>query len=83
MKYSMSIVLPWQPRNFLREQYSHLQGRPLLASVITLCGSAENAYASTCEAYVRSLWPEVGPRILELLQQVIESNQESEQSDEE
>lgn len=71
--YTMSVQVHWQPREFLRQQYGHLPTHPLLGSVITLSGSGDEAYASTCQAYVQNMWPRSGPRVIDLIQAAVDS----------
>ena len=42
-----------------------LEGQPNLASVLTLSGTVEKAFAATCEDYVQLFWPEYGLSVLQ------------------
>jgi hypothetical protein len=72
--YSLVVDLPWNPRDFLREQYGHLPKVPELGEVITLSGAAENIYAATSETYVRRMWPKYGPVVLAVFQNALDSS---------
>jgi hypothetical protein len=72
---SMSLCLPWQPREFMHQQYENPDVVVLLGDVITISGSSVNAFASTCETYILQTWPKHGPFVLELVERAIKSTQ--------
>jgi len=74
-RHSMTIWLPWQPANFLQQQYAHLQDPPTLGSVITISGEVDDAYATSCEEYISQIWPQCGPTILTSLQRTVTSSE--------
>jgi hypothetical protein len=76
-KSSMSLCLPWQPREFMHEQYGDSETVTRLGDVITISGSTDNAFASTCEAYILQTWPKHGPFILESVERAINSEQKT------
>jgi len=69
--FSMSLCLPWQPREFMHEQYGDSGCIVLLGDVITISGSTNNAFASTCEAYVLQTWPKHGAFVLGSIERAI------------
>jgi hypothetical protein len=73
--FSMSLWLPWQPREFMHQQYENPNVVVLLGDVITISGSHDNAFASTCETYILQTWPKHGPFVLELVERAIKSTQ--------
>ncbi|KAM0721977.1 hypothetical protein Q7P37_002903 [Cladosporium fusiforme] len=79
--YLMTVQVPWKPKKFLDQQYGHLPDRALLGSVITLSGSGQDVYATTCQSYIESMWPHSGPRILSLLQALVDSTHETIESE--
>jgi hypothetical protein len=72
---SMSLCLPWQPREFMHQQYDNPDVVVLLGDVITISGSHDNAFASTCEMYILQTWPRHGPFVLKLVEQAISSTE--------
>ena len=72
---SMSLRLPWQPREFMHQQYENPGVVVLLGDVITISGSSVNAFASTCETYILQTWPKHGPFVLKLVEQAISSTE--------
>ena len=76
---SMSLCLPWQPRDFMHQQYGNADVVALLGNVITISGSHDNAFASTCEAYILQTWPKYGPFVLESIERAIASTQKTSQ----
>jgi hypothetical protein len=77
--FSMSLCLPWQPREFMHEQYGDWGLTALLDDVITISGSTDNAFASTCEAYVLRTWPEHGPFVLGSIERAVHSTEQTSQ----
>ena len=76
---SMSLCLPWQPRDFMHQQYGNADVVALLGNVITISGSHDNAFASTCEAYILQTWPKHGLFVLESIERAIHSTQQTSQ----
>jgi len=76
-KRSMSLCLPWQPRDFMHQQYGNPCFVASLGNVITISGSHDNAFASTCEAYILQTWPKHGPFVLDLIERAIGSKQKT------
>jgi hypothetical protein len=72
---SMSLCLPWQPREFMHQQYENPDVVVLLGDAITISGSSVNAFASTCETYILQTWPKHGPFVLGLIERAISSTQ--------
>jgi hypothetical protein len=75
-RYKRSLELWWQPRQFIHDQYDGC-APPLLGSVITISGSEGDAYADTCEGYVRMTWPLSGSRVLNLIERAVLSGEDS------
>ena len=75
--FSMSLCLPWQPREFMHEQYGDSRCIVLLGDVITISGSTYNAFASTCEAYVLQTWPKHGAFVLGSIERAIHPPQQT------
>lgn len=73
----MSLSLPWQPKEFMHQQYGNTDVVARLGDVITISGSLDNAFASTCEAYILRTWPRHGPFVLESIESAISSAQQS------
>jgi hypothetical protein len=76
-KSSMSLCLPWQPREFMHEQYGNPETVARLGDVITISGSPDNAFASTCEAYILQTWPKHGQFVLESVKRAISSDRKT------
>jgi hypothetical protein len=72
---SMSLRLPWQPREFMHQQYENPDVVVLLGDVITISGSSVDAFASTCGTYILQTWPKHGPFVLGLIERAIRSTQ--------
>ncbi|KAI9832643.1 MAG: hypothetical protein M1819_004228 [Sarea resinae] len=66
-KLDAEYHLHWIPVKFLKSQYEDGVLQPLDA-VLAVTGSAINAQATTCAAYMRQIWPVSGPRLLRGIQ---------------
>ncbi|KAL2848393.1 hypothetical protein BJY01DRAFT_233960 [Aspergillus pseudoustus] len=67
----LTIVMPWDPLKFDRDQGYSEKTQDVLASVITLTGSRRNAQALTTEQYLCQTWPSSGHDVLEFILQVL------------
>ena len=52
---------------------AELQGRPELASVLTISGNAKTAYATSCDEYMNHFWPDTGLQTLRSLDAALEA----------
>lgn len=52
---------------------AELQGRPVLASVLTISGNAKTAYATSCDEYMNHFWPNTGLNTLKTLNAALEA----------
>ncbi|MCJ1426934.1 hypothetical protein MMC29_004837 [Sticta canariensis] len=52
---------------------AELQGRPLLAPVLTISGNAKTAYATSCDEYMNQFWPNTGLQTLQTLDAALEA----------
>jgi hypothetical protein len=66
---SLHLLLPWEPFQFLKLQFTHATSLPPLESVIVISGSSAKPYATTCGEYVRLIWPAHGQEALNIAQQ--------------
>jgi hypothetical protein len=76
----LHLTLPWDPTHFLKEQFPTATRLPLLGSVITICGSPLNPYATTCREYILQMWPTYGEKALLMAQNCIVEKQDSHES---
>ena len=70
----LSAGLDWSPFCLLDGNPDRLSPRPTLSSVITLCGDASEPYASTCEEYVKRIWPNFGAALVQCIQNAADSD---------
>ncbi|KAF2139010.1 uncharacterized protein K452DRAFT_310970 [Aplosporella prunicola CBS 121167] len=64
-----SFSVDWDPLKFMDSQYGSI--RTLLGKVVTLTGSAICAHATTCQDYIRTVWPSSGPILLAALEEAL------------
>ncbi|OQO11527.1 hypothetical protein B0A48_03254 [Cryoendolithus antarcticus] len=62
----VTLRLPWNPLQFLHEQYG-TPSQAKLVDAICLVGLPHIAFATTCLNYAQRLWPEFGPEVLRCL----------------
>ena len=67
-----SILVDWNPIDFLNSQYEDVDHRQI-ASVVTLIGTTSKVQATTCEVYVKRTWPEMGLLVVEAVQKALTS----------
>jgi hypothetical protein len=68
---ALHLTLPWNPTNFLQEQFPTVVRLPSLGSVIIICGSSSDPYATTCSEYILQTWPIYGRQALVMAQNYI------------
>ncbi|KAI0022433.1 hypothetical protein F4780DRAFT_197425 [Xylariomycetidae sp. FL0641] len=61
----LKFVVPWVAK-FLNSQEYGIPAHEALPLVLVLTGTGEKAYATSCLEYVRMVWPDSGPQLLEL-----------------
>jgi hypothetical protein len=65
--------LSWEiPAVFRSDFHGHHIGR-----ILTLTGQEGNAYASPCDEYLRDTWPEMGPLLLNAVEEFLIERDES------
>lgn len=52
---------------------AELQGRPVLAPVLTISGNAKTAYATSCDEYMNHFWPNTGLQTLQTLDAALDA----------
>ncbi|KAK5676454.1 hypothetical protein LTS10_010754 [Elasticomyces elasticus] len=63
---NFQFVMDWDPWEFCQDQYSN--GDVLdMGKVICLSGGAERAYASSCGAYLKRIWPATAATVLQIV----------------
>ncbi len=68
-----SLVMQWDPLNFIRSQFVY-HDQVLLGSVIVINGFAGHTQATTCSQYVHDIWPWHGARLLKVFQRALDGN---------
>jgi len=71
------FTIPWDPRAFVKQQEYKEMATDAIARAITLTGAAGNAQALTCERYLKQTWPLSGEHTLQLVQDVVRSDEDS------
>ncbi|KAI0594169.1 hypothetical protein F4775DRAFT_606762 [Biscogniauxia sp. FL1348] len=69
--HAIRFEVDWNPHAFFHEQQYTQSPSEILAGAITLTGSGNNVQAATCLQYLEQTWPETGPQVLSLLQQLL------------
>ncbi|KAM0287156.1 hypothetical protein ACHAO9_007916 [Fusarium lateritium] len=73
-QYTTVFVANWNPAAYLREQFEEpCDLERLLGETITLTGSATDAQALPCTAYLHQAWPATGITLLSLLRAALVS----------
>ena len=73
-QYRASLRIQWDILGFIEDQFSDSDfPNTALGPVVTVSGSAQHAQATTCSEYIRQNWPVQGPRILDSLQDALDS----------
>ena len=70
-QYLTSFDLTWEVLAFVQD---HLGEAEKLSQIITLTGTPINAQASTCEQYIRELWPILGLRLLVFIEDLCDQH---------
>ena len=65
--YRTTFDLTWELLAFVRD---YLGEGEKLSQVVTLTGTQVNAQASTCEQYIREFWPDLGPPLLSVIEDI-------------
>jgi hypothetical protein len=65
--------IEWQVPNFLR---AHFPDGQELGNILTITGASVNAQAQSCIDYLTSTWPDIGPVLLDALQQLLSLQKE-------
>ena len=73
LKSRVSLQIEWNLSQFVRGQYADFS-KVDLGSVIVINGSALQAQATTCSAYVNIRWPLYGGKLLALFQRYLEED---------
>jgi hypothetical protein len=71
--YQASFEIEVDPLWCLHDQEYSKRPQEVIASMIVLTGSEGNVYATTCLEYLALVWPETGPRILEVIGQALQN----------
>jgi hypothetical protein len=71
------FTIPWDPRAFVKEQEYQEMAADAIARAITLTGAAGNTQALTCEQYLKQTWPLSGKHTIQLVQDVVRSDKDS------
>ena len=73
-QYYASLNIEWDIFAFMEDQFSdHDFPNTKLGLVVTLSGAVQHAQAKTCSEYIRQNWPAHGPRVLDGLQDALNS----------
>jgi len=72
--YHLCTKLDWSPLCVLSDQMVQKSLTPTLSDIITLCGDVSLGYASRCEDYVGSMWPNLGQTVVQCMQDAASSN---------
>ena len=70
-QYHTSFNLTWELLAFVR---AHLREGEKLSQVVTLTGTPINAQASTCEQYIREVWPILGLGLLVFIEDLCDQH---------
>ncbi|KAK6431354.1 hypothetical protein LTR95_012484 [Oleoguttula sp. CCFEE 5521] len=62
----VSLRVPWNPLQFMQEQYGQ-PSQAALSDVICLVGLPHRAFATSCRDYAQLLWSELGPEVIQYL----------------
>ena len=73
-QYCASLKLQWDILGFIEDQFRDIDSpNTALGRVITISGSARHAQAATCSGYIQQNWPTYGSKILDALQDALDS----------
>ena len=64
-RHKIKFLVQW---NLLEFCETELDGNKDLAQVLTISGFGKKAFATTCEDYINTFWPQNGARVLDALQ---------------
>ena len=71
-QYNASLNIEWDILAFMEDQFpEHDFPNVKLGPVITISGSVQHAQAATCSEYIRQNWPAHGSRVLDGLQDAL------------
>ncbi|KAL2201754.1 hypothetical protein CC79DRAFT_1402082 [Sarocladium strictum] len=70
--YTATFHLDWNPIQFTQQELSQTNPGATFAQVITISGTDNILQALSCEEYVAQVWPQSGPSLLQLLQDLID-----------
>ena len=72
--HSASLNLEWDVSTFLKDQFCDPNFPNIsLGPIVTISGSAQRAQATTCSQYIQQNWPAHGSRLLDTLQDALQS----------
>ena len=72
--YYASLNLEWDALTFLEDQFCDPDiPNTALGPIVTISGSAQHAQATTCSEYIQQNWPAHGSRVLDALQNALQS----------
>jgi len=66
---SATFMLDWELPQFMR---SEMEGSTEVGSVVTISGSAVFGRVVQCSAYIKELWPRLGPVILDCIERALD-----------
>ena len=67
-QHTVTFHVQWDLLNFCQEE---LEGNHDLTTVLTITGTSQIAFATTCQDYVIRYWPKTGPDVLKFLESAI------------
>ena len=66
--YHLCTKLDWSPLCAVSDDEAQESSTWTLSGVITLCGDESEGHATTCEEYVKCMWPHFGPALTQCMQ---------------
>ena len=72
--YYASLNIDWDVSTFLEDQFCDPEfPNTTLGPIVTISGSAQRAQATTCSDYIQQNWPAHGSKVLDALQDALQS----------
>ena len=72
--YYASLNIDWDVLTFLEDQFCDPEfPNTALGPIVTVSGSAQRAQATTCSEYIQQNWPAHGSKVLDALQDALQS----------
>lgn len=71
--FSLTFHIPWDPKQFVKDQNYQEKPEDAICDAITLTGTAKNAQALTTAQYLEQTWPTTGQQILQLIRAIVAS----------